>query len=877
MDILTGLNEAQRAVATDTTHHLLVSAPAGTGKTNALACRMAYLIHHEGVPGNELLCLTFTNRACKELQKRIIERVHEKGLDVVVKTFHGFCYSVIKEEAKHSDNVYHDFLVYDDEDCKSVLTDIVWQDGLLSHGQKRLQKLQQFIEIVKKDSILQRHYHGTTSDYEAILTALWQHPETVQSICANYNGSIDTELEQWLVTHGLSLVTDYAAALAANHALDFADLIVNAYALLADPDIQQKWQHRFRYIAIDEMQDTSEIEYKLLSLLFPGRTILLCGDYFQTIYEWRGSYPAYILQHFEQEFAPRHITFTINYRSTDTLLHASSACLHRLFPDEVSAIYTKPITSQRAEQGDKIVLKGCDTFMSEGRFIFNEIANLPVNARKSMCILTRSNIQNKRLWNSVRSHNEKMPEKYRLPFTMIDQFQLFKRQECKDVLAYLRLLVQKHDGPSLERIITRFVSRVGDRTVTTIKSPSYQQLGINLTDFIDPITQTYGDPFGLLLEALKKENIVVFDVESTGTDTSHDDIIQIAAIRLDGKGYVKDQFVTYVKPQKPVGSSYYVHHISDEKLAKKGLEPQEAIRQFLDFAQNAIIVGHNVTYDLSILYSKMERLHMAGRRDWPYYDTLDIFRRFYPKLLNHKLGFLSDYFHIDDKPSHDAFDDIKATAGLLRYALTKHIAPNTAKRRAALAMYLRLFAPTCTFIAHLRDASYTQPPADLIALIMKEGDVKSYYEQHDKVGTDGPIDRIENIRKLYVVAKESTTDTAPPRDILHDFLIMTALSNSELDSLIAKKPQIPIITIHQAKGLEFDYVFLAGMQDGTFPISRAAGRELAEEKRLFYVAITRARKKLFITWHETENQRHCKPSPFLATLPSIDVLDMNKA
>lgn len=106
---------------------------------------------------------------------------------------------------------------------------------------------------------------------------------------------------------------------------------------------------------------------------------------------------------------------------------------------------------------------------------------------------------------------------------------------------------------------------------------------------------------------------------------------------------------------------------------------------------------------------------------------------------------------------------------------------------------------------------------------------------------------------------------------------MTALSNSELDSLIAKKPQIPIITIHQAKGLEFDYVFLAGMQDGTFPISRAAGRELAEEKRLFYVAITRARKKLFITWHETENQRHCKPSPFLATLPSIDVLDMNKA
>lgn len=877
MNILAGLNETQRDVATDTTHHILLNAPAGTGKTNTLACRMAYLIHHEGLSGEQLLCLTFTNRACKELKKRIIERVHEKGLDVIVKTIHGFCYSVIKEDAKRSHNVDHDFLVYDDEDCKALLAELVQQDSLFSQGQKRLQKLQQFIEVIKKDCVLQHHYEGTPTDYEAVVHALWQHPETVRSICANYNGSCDTELEQWLITNGLSLVTSYASALAANHALDFADLIVNAYALLSEPDIQQKWCHRFRYIAIDEMQDTSEIEYKLLALLFPGRIILLCGDYFQTIYEWRGSYPAYIMHHFEKDFAPRHLTFTINYRATETLLHASSACLAHLFPEESAKTYTTPIRPHAVVKGEKIVLKGCDTFMSEGRFIFQEIAKLPSEARKSVCILTRSNIKNKQIWNSVRSHNEKVLPEAQLPFTMIDQFQLFKRQECKDVIAYLRLLVQKHDVPSLERIISRFVDRVGKRTVATIKSPSYRQLGISLTDFIDPLTQEYGDPFGLLLSSWKNENIVVFDVESTGTDTSHDDIIQIAAIRLDKTGAVTKQFMTYVKPSRPVGSSYYVHHISDEKLAAEGQDAQTAIQQFLDFSKDAIIVGHNVTYDLSILYSEMERLQMDGRRNWPYYDTLDIFRRFYPKLLNHTLSFLSDYFQIDDKPSHDAFDDIKATAGLLRYAMVNHIAPNTAKRRAAMAMYLRLFAPLSQDIDQLRQASYTLPPAELLAKLMKESTIKSYYETHDKTGTNGPIDRIENIRKLYMIAKEGHDPAQSPRDGLHDFLMMTSLSNSELDSLIAKKPQIPIITIHQAKGLEFDYVFLASMQDGTFPLSRAQGRELEEEKRLFYVAITRAKKKLYLTWHHYENQRRCKPSPFLQALPAVDILEMDKS
>jgi DNA helicase-2/ATP-dependent DNA helicase PcrA len=141
-------------------------------------------------------------------------------------------------------------------------------------------------------------------------------------------------------------------------------------------------------------------------------------------------------------------------------------------------------------------------------------------------------------------------------------------------------------------------------------------------------------------------------------------------------------------------------------------------------------------------------------------------------------------------------------------------------------------------------------------------------ENHDR---EDHIDRVENIRQLYRIAVETDDTDQNPRDALTEFLTLTALSNSELDSLLEKKPQIPIITVHQAKGLEFDYVFLACLQEGTFPLGRAENEELSEEKRLFYVALTRAKKRLCLSWHKRDGRKTNQPSRFLASLPSEDV------
>ena len=153
---------------------------------------------------------------------------------------------------------------------------------------------------------------------------------------------------------------------------------------------------------------------------------------------------------------------------------------------------------------------------------------------------------------------------------------------------------------------------------------------------------------------------------------------------------------------------------------------------------------------------------------------------------------------------------------------------------------------------------------------MNEGGVKAWYESHrDASDAAHHIDRLENVRKLYRIAKETDDPAQDPRDALAEFLKLTALSNSELDSMLARDPKIPIITIHQAKGLEFDYVFLASLEDRVFPTFWSVKKgNIEEEKRLFYVAITRAKKRLYLSWHQGIGNQRYAPSRFLQSLDS---------
>ena len=373
------------------------------------------------------------------------------------------------------------------------------------------------------------------------------------------------------------------------------------------------------------------------------------------------------------------------------------------------------------------------------------------------------------------------------------------------------------------------------------------------------------EPYAKLVSGLEQQEVVVYDVESTGTDTAQDRIIQIAAIRIDENGQVLETFERFINPGVPVGQSKEVHGFSDAYLQEHGEEPTIVLQAFKEFSKNAIIVGHNVNYDVSIFTNELARHNLGNPEFKAIYDTLDIYRRFYPNLPNHKLGFLASTFPINHVPTHNAMDDILATAQLLIYAVKENIVPTTTGRMVAINKYKAAFTNIASQMATLRRKAYTEMPTKLLAYIMNQMGVLEYYKSH------GEAAKVEHIRDLYRIMEKLDAAYEGPAGLarLNQILQLAALTAGEPAQQVRNEDRIPIITIHQAKGSEFDYVFLAGLNEGTFPspFALAEGRE-DEEKRLFYVVITRPKQELTITFEQTNMRgRAVQPSSLLNYMP----------
>lgn len=850
---MSALNPDQQKVVNTLDKNLLLLAPAGTGKTDTLSLRIARILELGLATPEEILCLTFTNKACKEMTDRVETAFPAGGRRVVVRTIHGFCCEIVRQEAKRQTTLFSDFTVFDEDDCLEIIRD-------LNVGGFSLPALQNLIGVVKESRAAFDLYSGNEAeDYRQTVSRLFaERSDKMKSLCVR-DFRFDAELADFFERQGADFVLEYNRALAKLHGLDFCDLIERTYALFRDEAVARRWRERFRFITIDEVQDTSELEYTILSKLFDGRNVLLTGDYFQTIYEWRGSQPLRILERYREAYAPTEFSFFRNYRATRTLLRASHACLEAFFPAEISEMYSEDFEAASPNEGEPIVLKACRDLWEEGEWIYKTIRGLGVKDPSRVCVLTRTNKQNQKLCRALESAARDYAPEPAWPFMLIDEFQFFRRQEIKDALAFIKLAVNRHDLVSLRRILKRFGLGVGAKTIEKIESETMRAAGLRLTDFLDTEALDAGDPFGPLLDALERENIVVFDVESTGTDTMRDEIVQIAAIRIGKDGETKETFMRFLRNEKSVGSSEAVHGFSDAFLRENGEPPQKVLTDFLEFLRGAMIVGHNVTYDISILTSELERLNLSEPEFIGYFDTLDVFRRFYPNLPNHKLEFLGEHFNVRHKSSHNALDDVCATAELLLYAVKTNILPTAETRRACVATFGRTFHAIASAVTEMRGLAYKTRPTDFLTHIVKS-QLERYYRKEPK--------RMEHLRRLYRIIRERDNEALSPREALRQILTLATLSNSEFEMSLKDHPKTPVITVHQAKGAEFDYVFLAGLQEGAFPLLQSLqSGDTEEEKRLFYVAITRAKKQLFLSWRQFENGREQVPSSFLASIP----------
>ncbi len=801
------LNAEQQQIVSHLKGGVLALAPVGTGKTTVLAERLAHAIL-QGFDPQRMLCLTFTNRAAKELGDRLRQKLPEQAGKITVKTFHALCANILRLEAG-SAGLPKDFVVYDDRDRMELLKDLG-----VEHEKDAKQMLSD-LALCKERS----------SD-----------PQSLQ--------------EQFKAVLGkqAKIAQAYQAQLHQNHALDFDDLVWQTRLLFQqDQEVCDRWQKKYDLVQVDEVQDTNLCEYAILRhLAIRTGNLAFIGDLDQTIYAWRGSEPNKLIAEFTKDFQPVRYSLVRNYRSTQKLLEAADG-----FAQCFAERFTKCQSHPQALEGQPLERFDAPDEHAEGLWIAEKAKLLAQEhgiPYHRMAVLTRTNPRGKKIASAMESVG--------LPCITAESFEFFQRQEVKDALAYLKLMLNPKDSRSARRVLARPSRGIGEKTIEKIMQDG-KDCGMHLSDLLQIDTFTYGEPTARLCDRWHKGKIVVFDVETTGLSATQDEVIEIAAIAVQN-GKPIGVFNEFIQNTKPVGDSQWVHGYSDDHLKKYGKPAKEVFARFSEFTRGALLVGHNVGFDVGMVTAHARRAKIILSR-YPWEDTWDLTLRLAPAVPNYKLATLCSHYHLPTQSTHQAMDDVTATLELLA-TIMPELERSAQDRKALTKEYGDRFQPLAQKLAVWRDVLMFSRPPKLLDKILRDSGLYEYYAEEPQ--------RAANLVQLSDTFSDRDDPDTDSLTSLRNLLEFAALAKN-IDRLAELENRLPIVTIHQSKGLEFDAAFIAGMVEEEFPSyqSLKAGN-LEEEKRLFYVALTRAKQFAFLSGYRKNDKGYSKtPSRFLANIP----------
>lgn len=834
------LNTEQRQAVEAWDECLLVMAPVGTGKTSALAWRAANAIEH-GVPARSVLCLSFTNKASRQMRERAGAVLGEDASKITARTFHSLCSMILRGDAGAL-GLDGDFLIFDEEDARSTACEIAVRMGVAAEKRERLgfflSNALQEIRLAAFGSLDANNRARRSQD--SLFQAIRE-----KSSPPGLRVPSTFRFEQF---HA-----EYVHALRESHALDFADLVIGVNRLWqeAGPNLR-RWQERFQWIQVDEVQDTNVSEYRILRALAAAhRRLSFFGDVDQTIYEWRGSAPEEILTSYRKEFAPvREILLTQNYRSTRAILRACESVVHAL-----EGSVTEEIVPRSVEEGEPVVLQGCPTLKDEAEWIAATIKSIRQTdkLRYSDCaVLVRTNF-------NARDLSEQF-QRLKVPHLPVENVKFFERMEVKDAMAHLRLLLNLNDVQSILRFLERPSKGVGQATLKELRGAP-RDAGLNLGDLLRTTTYEWGEPFAPLLNAWRMGNLVVFDFETTGLDASLDEICEIAATRRgpEGSHEGETRFHAYIRTERPVGESSQIHGYTDEFLAANGRPANVVIPEFLNFIGGSVLTGHNINgFDVYFLRAALRRLGLDQVQPLCF-DTLEIARRLFRSLRRYSLGALSKEFGINLDHAHEAHADVEANASLID-VLCRRLDETATARLDAVQSNAPRFEPLARKVAKWSGRMSEERPDELLTRILDESGLAEYYQKDPNERK-----RLEYLKQLVEFCHELDDPMLPPEMAYREVVENVTLA-TDLDRQANREDKLAILTVHQAKGLEFPVVFVAMATDDNFPSSRSKreGR-LSEEHRLFYVAISRAKRRLYLSWHERDNRNNrTSPSRYIA-------------
>ncbi len=556
MTLLKDLNARQREAVLATEGPLLVLAGAGTGKTRVITYRVAHLLE-QGIPGNTILAVTFTNKAAEVMKQRISDLLRSSGRDdsdVWVSTFHSFCAHLLRREAKNL-GLPRDFAIYDDDNQKTAIKRAIEQLGFSAEDHPP-RSVRAQISHAKNNGI-------TPDDMEA---------EAQQSR--------DPDRKDVA-----AIFRTYETMLRNANALDFDDLLLRAMELLREhPKVRDAWNSRFQYLMVDEFQDTNRAQEEIVRLLAGNRkNVCVVGDEDQSIYGWRGA-RAGNLKRFTQDFADaKLIRLEENYRSTQTILDAAAAVVE----NNTGRLGKKLQATLGA--GEKLRFFEARDAPAEAEFICDEIATLMRNDPDArVAVLYRTSAQSRSF--------EEVLRRLGIRYRVVGGFSFYERAEVRNALAYVRLLFHPEDDVALLRVLNVPPRGIGTVTVAMLESRA-RKAGQSLWDVIRSGEFLTGKKFSGALNYFRQ---LIEDLQAEAADLSPSHLIEGV---LEQTGYLD-----WVEQQDNLEHTSRSDNLRE--LANAMAEATEQGQTLEDVLDRAALVADSDDYDETIPVSLMT-LHSA--------------------------------------------------------------------------------------------------------------------------------------------------------------------------------------------------------------------------------------------------------------------------
>lgn len=467
MAVYDTLNKPQKEAVFHTEDPLLILAGAGSGKTRVLTHRIAYLIEEKGVNPWNILAITFTNKAAEEMRQRVDSLVGIGAESIWVSTFHSMCVRILR---RYIDRLGYDnrFTIYDTDDQKTLMKEVCRKTDIDTKRFKE-RMLLSVISSAKNEMILPEEFElNAGGDFVQLKIA--------------------------------KVYKEYEAQMRANNALDFDDLLVKTVQLLeTQPDVRENYQERFRYIMVDEYQDTNTVQFRLVSLLAGKyRNLCVVGDDDQSIYKFRGANIRNILD-FEKEFSDaKVIKLEQNYRSVGNVLEVANSVIRNNKGRKEKTLWTDN------EKGEKIRLRQFDTAYDEAQFIAEDIKDETAQGANysDHAVLYRTNAQSRLLEEKFVAMN--------IPYKIVGGINFYSRREIKDILSYLKTIDNGKDDLAVRRIINVPKRGIGLTTINRIQeSAAARGIGfydaLSAPDLIPGIGRSASklDSFAALIEYFK--------------------------------------------------------------------------------------------------------------------------------------------------------------------------------------------------------------------------------------------------------------------------------------------------------------------------------------------------------------------------------------